>query len=290
MNEQLQLPVYTVDDWSGNTRDNRGVEWWVTGDEGWTGSPPPRVELTDRPQRHGAFDAASYRSPRVITLEGVAIAPDRRTKEEAKDRFAALLADGSALRPLVVREHTATRRVEVRLTDESRLRDTTPHAFEWSLQVTAPDPNRYSARQHTRFTPVPTRGPGVDFPLTFPLDFGRTSGGRFTLTNAGTIPTAPVWHIDGPCENPAIQELNGDGLLEFDISLTARQRLTVDVDARTVVLGSATSRRASLRAYSRWFPLRPGDNTILFRTTRGGPDPRPDDRPGLHARWRDAWL
>ncbi|WP_435108936.1 phage distal tail protein [Nocardiopsis synnemataformans] len=289
MNEELQLPVFHLGRWAGNRRDEHGVEWWIVSDEGWTGSPPPRVDLTDRPQRHGAFDAPSYRTPRVITLEGVAIAPSRATKERAKDTFAALLADGSRLFPLVVREHTATRQVRVRLTDGSRTRDTTPYAFEWSLQVTAPDPTRYSHQERRATTAPPTRPPGLAFPLAFPLGFGEEQGGRFTARNAGTIPTAPRWEITGPCVDPVVQHAVTGEHLAFDITLRSGQRLDVDVDARTVLLGTSTSpgsvsRRSALRSGSRWFDLAPGTNQITFRTADGDPGAR------LSGVWRDAWL
>src|SRR4051794_6022165 len=99
----LQLPVYTVDgSWSGNTVDGDDVEWWVSEEEGWSNPPEVRLELAARPQRDGAFDAPSFKSARIITLAGTAIAPDPATKERAKDRLAALLYDGSRLADLTV--------------------------------------------------------------------------------------------------------------------------------------------------------------------------------------------
>ena len=85
----LQIPVYTVDGWAANTVDDNGVEWWVTEETGWSSTPPVRLDLADRPQRDGTFDAPTFRGARVLTIEGTAVAPDPDSRERAKDRLEA---------------------------------------------------------------------------------------------------------------------------------------------------------------------------------------------------------
>jgi hypothetical protein len=280
----LQQPVFTVDGWAGNTVDADGVEWWVTKEEGWASSPNVRLTLTDRPERDGAFDAPSYRSPRVITLEGTAVAPDRISKERAKDRFAAVLNDGSQLLPLVVTEPHVVRRAMVRLSSESKVMDMKAGAFEFSVQVTAPDPLRYSAELRTATCPLPSSAGGVKFPLSFPLDFGPgSSGGRLSLDNAGTVATWPTWRISGPCADPVIVNTQTGEELAFQIRLAAGEVLVVDTDARTVLLQGLASRRSAMLPHSRWFPLLRGGIDIAFRAATYDPAAR------LTAEWRDAW-
>src|SRR3954471_18409285 len=202
----LQLPVYTVDGWAANTVDDDGVEWWVTEEAGWSSSPPVRLELANRPQRDGTFDAPSFRGARVVTLDGTAVAPDLDTRERAKDRLAAVLVDGAVLAELTVQERQVTRRALVRLSADTKIADTTPYTFTWSLQLTAPDPIRYGTAQYTAWCGLPQPGLGISFPIQqWPLDFGLPGGGSLVLANAGTVATWPVWTITGPCVQPVIR-------------------------------------------------------------------------------------
>ncbi|HEX6468497.1 MAG TPA: hypothetical protein VF069_05325 [Streptosporangiaceae bacterium] len=281
----LQLPVFAVDGWAGNTVDDDGVEWWVTTEDGWASSPAIRLALSDRPERDGAFDSPSYRGARVITLEGVAIAPDRISKERAKDRIAAVLADGGGLRPLVVSEPHGTRRALVRLSAETKIADRKAGVFEFSVQLTAPDPLRYSDGLNAANCPLPSSSGGVRFPLTFPLDFGvGSAGGRLVLQNAGTAPTWPFWRIAGPCRSPVITDTVTGAELVFALDLQAGETLDVDTDARTVLLQGTASRRAALLPSSRWFPLRPGTTQVAFRAAEF------DAAALLTVEWHDAWM
>lgn len=279
----LALPMYTVDGWAGNTIDGDGVEWWVTKEDGWSTGPGVRLELADRPQRDGSFDARSFRSARVVTLAGTAIAPDRDTRERAKDRLAAVLADGSALTEFVVQERTVSRRALVRLSDGTKVTDRNPVSFDWSIQLTAPDPFRYGTSLHQLTCGLPRPGPGITFPLKFPLVFGQSVDGSLGLGNAGTATVWPVWTITGPCTEPVIRNDSTGEQLAFALSLFPGDVLTVDAAARTVFLGGA-SRRGALLPRSSWFGLPPGNTTISF-------DAFDDTASGtLAVSWCDAWI
>jgi hypothetical protein len=278
----LVQPVYEVDGWAANTIDADGVEWWVTKEDGWSGGPGVRLELSDRPQRDGSFDAPSFRSARVITLEGTAIAPDEWVRERAKDRLAALLADGSGLTPLVVAERTVRRTALVRLSSAIKIVDTTPVSFDWSVQVTAPDPLRYG-ELHDAPCGLPRPGRGIVFPVLFPVRFGEPSDGRLVLTNRGTATAWPLWTITGPCVRPMIRNTATGERLEFTLSLVEGDKLTADTAARTVIYNQA-SRRSALVPGSRWFGLKPGATTVTF----GAFDETASAT--LTASWRDAWI
>lgn len=284
MTERLQYPTFSVDGWSGNARDADGVEWWVLDEVGWTDGPDVRLTQVDRPQHDGAFDARSFRSVRTISLEGIAVAPDTTSMWRAKERLAAVLADEKRLAEMVVTEPNRTRRVMVRLAAGCKVEETTPYSFEFALTVTAPDPVRYSVGEHRLRTGPPRRGEGLRFPLSFPLRIGEPSGGQLRPTNAGTVPTAPVWEITGPVEQPAIEQVGTGEQLAFDLTLTEEERLVVDVARRTVLLGGRASRRSAMRPGSRWFPLPPGRTDVRFAAWTFGASAR------LAVVWRDAWI
>jgi Phage tail protein len=284
MTEPLQLPVFEVGGWAGNTRDDDGVEWWVTGEDGWSGTPGVRLSLADRPQRDGAFDAPSQKAARVITLEGTAIARDRPAKERAKDRLAALLADGSALSQLTVTEPHLTRQAMVRLSDQTKITDRTPVSFDWSVQLTAPDPVRYSERRGPLSCGPPQPSGGLSFPLRFPLDFGSGPvDNRIAVTNAGTVTTWPIWQISGPVTDPVITNTGTGEQLNFGITLPPGAVLTVETAVRSVRMRT-TSRRAALRPGSRWFGIEPGTTVVIFNGLHL------EEPAGLAVTWRDAWM
>jgi hypothetical protein len=284
MIEPLTLPVFTVDGWSGNVRDDDGVEWWVTKEDGWSTGPDIRLSLPNRPQRDGGFDAESFRAMRVVTLEGVAIAPDRETRERAKNRIAAVLADGSALSELTVAEHTVTRRALVRLSAGTKIVDRGPHTFDFSLQVTAPDPLRHGVEVRTAACGLPRPGPGVGFPLGFPVFFGDPVGGALGLANEGTAVAWPVWTITGPCTQPVIRNDSTGQRLAFGLRLLDGETLVVDVAARTVLLGGSASRRSALLPRSAWFGIPPGGMAVGFDALD------PAEAGTLTVSWRDAWI
>ncbi|MFL6072743.1 MAG: phage distal tail protein [Mycobacteriales bacterium] len=288
MGDILQLPVYTVAaGWAANTVDDDGVEWWVTEEDGWSGPPEIRLDLAARPQRDGSFDAPSFLGARIVTLTGTAVAPDPDTKERAKDRLAALLADGSTLADLTVQERTVVRTARVRLSGQTKITDETPYTFTWSVQLTAPDPLRYGAATYTASCGLPQPAHGITFPIAaWPLDFGQPAGGALPLPNAGTAASWPVWTVTGPCDNPAIRNASTGEWLAFGLSLAGGDTLWVDTAARTVRLGApdGPSRRAALLAGSSWFGLPPGRTTVTF-------DARRTDTPAVLAvSWRDAWI
>jgi hypothetical protein len=158
--------------------------------------------------------------------------------------------------------------------------------FDFSLQLTAPDPLRYGAElnEETCTLPMSTSSGGLTFPMAFPLDFGEgPAGGRLQPANRGTAPSWPVWRIAGPCQDPVITDTTTGERLAFGLTVQRGEVLVVDTDTRTVLLQGAASRRSALLPGSAWFSLRPGSSRVAFRAARTEPDAR------LTVEWRDAW-
>jgi hypothetical protein len=181
-----------------------------------------------------------------------------------------------------VTERTVTRRALVRLSAATKIADRTPHAFDWSLQLTAPDPSRLGAELHTASCGLPLPAVGLSFPAEYPLQFGESRGASLALTNAGTAVTWPVWTIAGPCDQPLIRNNSTGEWLGFGLRLLAGDALVVDTSARTVRLGGA-SRRAALQARSTWFGLLPGITSVSFDAANT------EEAGMLTVTWRDAW-
>lgn len=133
-------------------------------------------------------------------------------------------------------------------------------------QFLASDPRVYDAVLQSPSIGLPTAGTGFAFTFGFPLSFGvATSGGNLNLSNAGNFPTRPLLTVQGPCLNPSITNVTAGKQLAFGITLGSGDSLTIDTDARSVLLNGIASRRNTLTAASQWWELAPGTSTLQFR-------------------------
>jgi len=266
--------------------DAQGTEWILSRFDGWHAAPPPRTSLTDRPGEHGAFDGPAFLTPRVLAVEGTAIAVDLASALRARDIVASVCSDDALLYTLQVSEPgRPTRTIGVRRSGETKTSPVHGNAFSWSLLLVAPDPRRYGPAQ-SQLVGLPQPSGGLLFPLVFPLVFGAgQSGGQMTLTNSGTRATWPTWQILGPVTGPFVTDTGNTGKqLAFDptFSVPAGQTVTVDTDAKTVLLAGVSRRDRLFTA--QWFPLTPGSTVIAFGSASGF-----DAAAKLTGTWKDAW-
>ena len=123
----------------------RGLYVLPGGFKGWDGSPSGRREAVARPFAHGEFDLPVFRSPRVVTISGVAVAGSTYELRQLSEALTALGADGEML-PLVV-DHEGqelkayARVIEVTFTDEGK-RGARQRA-KFSVNLVCPDPRKY---------------------------------------------------------------------------------------------------------------------------------------------------
>ena len=133
------------------------------------------------------------------------------------------------------------------------------------IEFTATDPRIYDSTLQQPNAGLATVSGGVTFPATFPLSFGApASGGYIFVTNNGTFETRPVAVIQGPVTNPSIQNVTSGQTLAFSITLGNTDTLTVDFNARTVLLNGTGNRYNAITVGSSWFTLAPGNSTIRF--------------------------
>lgn len=277
----------TLDNWAAPATDTTLTEWWVTSLDGWYGTPDLRLTGVDRPQDHGQVDGPSYLAARVITITGVAIAPDRPTAMNARDIITSLCWDPTQLYTLQVAEPgRPTKRCDVRLNTATKATYDAELTFDWSMQLKAPDPRKY-ADTETVVTLTPPTGAvgGVPFPTTFPATFTTTglSTSTTTLTNAGTIATRPTVILAGPLADPQIANTTTGRSLAFTgLNIAAGDTVVVDFDRRTALYNGTASRTNYLAAGAAWWDLAPGGNDIAF-TAGGG-----NGTAEIH--YRTAWL
>lgn len=244
--------------------DVAGVRFTVEKFDGW-GSPASTAVLTQRARGHGATSSEGFLTARVMTIEGLVMAPTPADLSLAADSLIAAVS----LLPfqMLVSEQGRVRNVTAQRQDDVQvvyLSDTTAH---YSIQIAAKDPRKFGdlISESTR---LPFSSGGAVWPVTFPLTFTGVSGtGTVTINNPGNE-QAPVWlRIDGPV--PAggwtVTHVGKKRTLSFStaLALAAGEFVTVDMDRREVLMQGQSARSGWITSRG-WFSLDPGDNEIAF--------------------------
>lgn len=258
----LYGPQWSLGSWQGNWTDADDVEWWVSTEEGWSSSPGLRSDIADLPGADGGNDAASLYSARQITLSGTACATTVAAAAAARLAFASTL-EATRGGTLSCTENGLTLSALVRLTGPVRLGIAGANAFDFQLQLTAPDPRKYAAAVE-QSVGLPTAPSGLVFPVAFPANFGASSGGSIAVSNSGTVKTWPVIRITGPVVNPRISNPDTGDELRLAMTVEAGQHVDIDTAARTVLLQGTASRRSVTAVTGEWLPVAPGSGTLRF--------------------------
>lgn len=134
-----------------------------------------------------------------------------------------------------------------------------------TLEVIASDPRIYDAAATNPTTGMAQSSGGLVFPFVFPFTFGTAgAGGQVTVVNTGTVAVRPVLTVTGPVDTPILENVTAGKKLRFNIVLASTDTLTVDLDARTVLLNGTASRRSALTPDSQWWELAVGSTTIRY--------------------------
>ena len=107
---------------------------------------------------------------------------------------------------------------------------------------------------------------GIEFPIGFPFDLGRTTSGRNTVNNTHYIPTSFLLTIYGPCVNPSI--MIGGNAYKVNTTVGNGEYLEIDSINKTVRRKTSTGfvNEYNNREKSRsiFEAIQPGANTILW--------------------------
>jgi hypothetical protein len=264
--------------------DADGTAWYLQTLEGWD-SPEVRAEFTEREADHGAWASPVYLGSRPVTLAGTIVAPSRDLLESAMERLRAAAALTDTV--LTVWE-TVSKQATVRRSGKLLTQYVTDTKATFSVMVTAADPRRYSTTQQSGTTGLPATTGGLAFPSAFPLTFSATVvSGQINAVNSGSADSRPVLTITGPVVAPVIAALYPDGTVRqliYSLDLVTGDVLTIDVDARTVLLGTV-SRRRFMTVAGGW-PTIPASSAVNYQFQSG----TYNATAMLTATWRSAWM
>lgn len=258
--------------------------------QGWDDLPDVDIGLVHQPLQHGAQAGPPYARERVLTWE-FQMWPNRvdfAAARAAIRRATAPRRDG-VLQPLVISTVEETHLVFAVCTKRNIPADRRYAARipKGILQFIAPDSRRFSVAESTVRIDAPTGVTGLQYPLTYPLDYGGTvTPGSSNALNEGDTETHPLIEISGPCINPKVTNQALGSFLAFNITLALGEVLTVDTNKGTVFLGSTDKfdTRVGLSVPPEDFVLIPGFNGLVFET------PGFSVGAGVNVTWRSAWM
>jgi hypothetical protein len=144
------------------------------------------------------------------------------------------------------------------------------------MQWSCPDGVEFSAETAQTVVTLQTAlaTGGRLYPLTFPRTYpAQTGTGVAVITNAGTVPSAPVVRVFGPCTGPIVtNETTGQVIAMSGFTLGSTDYVEIDMAAKTVQLrgepGGDANRRSRVTTAG-WWQLEPGANTIRFTAESG---------------------
>ena len=273
--------------WGGTTTDTA-----LTDLAGWLDKPGLRGSNADRPGRHGAYPGLKRAETRTVEAELTVMVddPDMSILRFIEDACA--YTEDPVEEDLVIWAGTT----EPQLVRARLEKVAIPTDHDWSvghhrvrMQWVATDPRRYSWWSETS----PVLGmpggatSGVVFPITFPITFGTgISSGSLTVWNGGNATTWPTFTLTGTLVSPEIVRVDTGQRLRFNSGFTLAdgQTMTIDTDARTVVV-DGVSRRSEL-TYADWFGIPPKQDVVIALNSAGAYD----SSAGLRITWSWAYL
>lgn len=254
----------TLNGLSLSSRDDvTGLEIVVEDLQGW-GSPSSDVATIKKPRQHGSWSGARTLNPRTIALTGYMAAPTGDVLRNGKDLLHAACDINNV--PMTVTEAGLTRNTSVYRSDEILWHDQADTWADFSLQVTADDPRKYGASSSVS-TFLPSSTGGLTYPATWPITYtGTTATGVIDITNSGNIAAPIVLRIDGPVQNPSVEQVvNGVivATFAFNYSIGSGNWITINMEDE-IELENDQSSRAGVVSQRGFMELEKGLNTFIF--------------------------
>jgi len=257
--------------------DAYGCEWYTFAPiTGWSGSPSSTIQIEQNPRGHGGFVSSGlYLTPRVITLNGVVVAPDEAGLAAARDRLYSAAAVDRAVK-LQLTEGDLSRYCSVYRQDVvlAEADTSTDVMTPWSVQLVAPDPRKFGDDLATS-TRLPEAIGGFTVPFTVPFTIASTvSAGVCSLTNPGTQRGPVQLRIEpvdgGTLTGPMVTHVGTGLTLVFASSMTLNPGEWLDVDMENrLVLANGQASRAGWVTQPGFSGFEPGPNTWAFAAASG---------------------
>lgn len=212
---------------------------------GWRDLPDVEVSDSPRTQAHGDNPGTAYAGSAVVTgiflLRG-----SQESKALALDAIERATRLDGVERPLVVADGAGSPTLRMakvigRTLPQDRNFKHAP--VEVSVQWSCSDPRRYQLETVTASLSMVTTVGGLDYPLTYPLEYGTIVGNNsIQLSNPGSADAPLIVQFYGPLIRPGLSCPSAGWAMQFDTTLAEGEALTVDTREGTVRLNGDADR------------------------------------------------
>jgi hypothetical protein len=246
--------------------------WYLSEMTGWRDAASPRVDLTLRPQAHGAFSPGkTYRGTKVISVQGSYTAATIEQCYTAMERLAGLAADGESFQFRYVDE-IGPRSMTVWLVNGPQM----PEAligpfFKFAFDVVATDPRKYMDPVNDLSTGLPAAGGGLSWPVSWPVSWGAVGSlGRVSMTNVGTADSVPLFEITGGLPDGfVLTEVGTGNEIRFVGAIPSGSTLFLNPRTGRASLDGQAD-RSGLLTRSDWWSVSPGGSSAVQFASLGG--------------------
>lgn len=249
---------------------------WLVPDITGLDAPTYRQSLEDRAGEDGAFMHGEHYGHRVIGLPGVLQASDSSTLGLRRRELIALCAiqRDNAGRPIPKRFTGTTLDGEVIFFDAFTRAPVfgteSPNWCSFLITAVAPDYNIYLDTAVSSGQITVLSSGGAIYPVTYPVNYGSTSGGSVAIYNAGTADVYPVITLRGGLSGPVIFHSDRGVSLSLNYNLGASDTVVIDMMEKTITLNGTSNLMAYRTSDSDWFSVAPGSNPIRLETASTG--------------------
>jgi hypothetical protein len=251
-------------------------------------APGVRTSDRNRARRHGQFAGSDFVSGRSLQATLVVSAKHPSDAWQALSQALVVGSDEIAWQAQysgvaggrLVQLNARVRRLSLPIDYEYAYLGEAEADVEWW----ATDPRIYDATETSLSTPMASTAlTGRGYPRSYPRGYGgATTGGLLTAANDGEFPAPWQATIEGPVDNPRIENITTGRTVGFVGSLAAGETLELDSDKWSVLLNGTASRYSWLTPGSQWFDLAPGDNELRFAGSSGS--------GSITFNYRSAWI
>lgn len=232
--------IITYNDWAFNDdiEDTNGAVWYVTALSGWDG-PTTKPVQADPATRHGGVLARNLLGTRAMVMEGVVKSPNLDAHWDSWAYFDIVFGNLYVPVWMTVQEGSSEKSLRAVRVGDIRKNLLGQCAFGFSVNLSALDPLKYDDPHSTNIN---------DGASAEVVNVGSWESEWFTITttSAGTLKVANT-------------DFSPSGIVSDG---NVPVGTVVDVKERTVQVGGSNQYNL-LTAYSAWFPLLTGSNTIV---------------------------
>lgn len=234
---------------------------------GFDDGPGTKRNNTPRPTSWGDFSETAYKSARLMTITGTAIANTPWELQRMRDDFMSVLQHGGyqemsvqtgdiqGTRPRDDINNRSTRYISVGLEGTPRWVRQSDTFATWKMELYAPDPRMFGPKNVVVITDSTIVG-GLALPAAFPIDFDNPRVSEaVTMYNFGNTESWPVFKVTGDYYLGFQITDSRSNIIRFDGIVTNSAPVTIDMAAGTAIQSGVD--KSNMLSRRDWFSIAP---------------------------------